>query len=266
MSTRWFQEHQRDTWRRQARSEGYRARSAFKLKQIQEKFTLIRPGDLILDIGAHPGGWTQVSVEETGAEGLVIAVDLLASQPVDGATFVTGDIMEEGTQQQILELLAEGKCVDGKHLRELEEDETRLFNTIVSDISPKLTGQYDRDQAISLELSAMVFDFTLPLLAPGGAFVAKIFQGTGIEGIVNAAKTRFSRVQRFSPEASRNASSEVYLICRNKLPAPRQEARGRSVADDLDDHLTKTGIIDRTAYEDDEPILSGFRVMKKREE
>jgi hypothetical protein len=97
-------------------------------------------------------------------------------------------------------------------------------------------------------------------------FVTKIFQGTGIEGIVNAAKTRFSRVQRFSPEASRNASSEVYLICRNKLPAPRQEARGRSVADDLDDHLTKAGIIDRTAYEDDEPILSGFRVMKKREE
>ena len=196
MSKRWFQAHQRDTWRRQARSKGYRARSAFKLKQIQEKFTLIREGDLVLDVGSHPGGWTQVSVEETGSNGFVLGIDLLASAPVEGAQMIIGDVTEESSQAEILELLQNGMKVNGKPLPPVNEGENRLFNTIVSDISPRLTGQYDRDQAISLELVAMVFDFTLPLLRPGGAFVTKIFQGTGIEGIVNSAKQRFSRVQR----------------------------------------------------------------------
>ncbi|MEE2748016.1 MAG: RlmE family RNA methyltransferase, partial [Candidatus Thermoplasmatota archaeon] len=184
MSKRWFQAHQRDTWRRQARSKGYRARSAFKLKQIQEKFQLIREGDLVLDVGCHPGGWTQVSVEETGPNGIVIGIDLLASSPVDGAHMVTGDVTDADSQESILALLQEGQKVDGSYLPPISDEESRLFNTIVSDISPRLTGQYDRDQAISLELVAMVFDFTLPLLAPGGAFVTKIFQGTGIEGVV----------------------------------------------------------------------------------
>ena len=105
MSKRWFQGHQRDTWRRQARSKGYRARSAFKLKQIQEKFALIREGDLILDVGCHPGGWTQVSVEETGPNGLVIGIDLLACAPVEGAQLVIGDVTDTTSQETILELL-----------------------------------------------------------------------------------------------------------------------------------------------------------------
>ena len=95
MSKRWFQAHQRDTWRRQARSKGYRARSAFKLKQIQDKFHLIREGDLVLDVGCHPGGWTQVSVEETGKNGLVIGIDLLASAPVEGCLLYTSDAADE---------------------------------------------------------------------------------------------------------------------------------------------------------------------------
>ena len=118
MSKRWFQAHQRDTWRRQARSKGYRARSAFKLKQIQEKFQLIRPGDLVLDVGSHPGGWTQVSVEETGSNGLVIGIDLLASAPVEGAQMIIGDVTEKSSQDDILELLQEGQKVDGNFLGE----------------------------------------------------------------------------------------------------------------------------------------------------
>ena len=169
MSKRWFQEHQRDTWRRQARSKGYRARSAFKLKQIQEKFTLIREGDLVLDVGCHPGGWTQVAVEETGAKGLVIGIDLRSCVPVDGAQLVTGDVTDTSSQEAILELLQEGRKVDDSFLPEVGDGETRLFNTIVSDISPSLTGQYDRDQAISLEFVALVFDFNLQLLATGGS-------------------------------------------------------------------------------------------------
>ena len=112
MSKRWFQAHQRDTWRRQARSKGYRARSAFKLKQIQEKFTLIREGDLVLDVGSHPGGWTQVSVEETGPNGFVLGIDLLASAPVEGAQMIIGDVTEESSQAEILELLQNGMKVN----------------------------------------------------------------------------------------------------------------------------------------------------------
>ena len=265
MSKRWFQAHQRDTWRRQARSKGYRARSAFKLKQIQEKFQLIREGDLVLDVGSHPGGWTQVSVEETGRNGLVIGIDLLASAPVEGAQMVIGDVTDQGSQESILTLLHEGLKVDGSFLPEVAEGESRLFNTIVSDISPRLTGQYDRDQAISLELVAMVFDFTLPLLAPGGSFVTKIFQGTGIEGVVNAAKQRFSRVQRFSPEASRNSSSEVFLVCKNKLPRPKKGSRGTSVGQELDLHLESEGIIQQKDSEPEVDVISGFRRIPKKE-
>ena len=265
MSKRWFQEHQRDTWRRQARSKGYRARSAFKLKQIQEKFTLIREGDLVLDVGCHPGGWTQVSVEETGSNGLVIGVDLLACAPVEGAQFVIGDVGEQSSQEAILELLQEGRKVDGTFLTEIADDETRLFDTIVSDISPRLTGQYDRDQAISLELVAMVFDFTLPLLAPGGAFVTKIFQGTGIEGVVNAAKQRFTRVQRYTPDASRNSSSEVFIVCKHKLPKPKKGFRNTTVAQELDLHLESEGIIQSNEPEPVTEVKSGFRRVSKKE-
>ena len=265
MSKRWFQAHQRDTWRRQARSKGYRARSAFKLKQIQEKYTLIREGDLVLDVGSHPGGWTQVSVEETGPNGLVIGIDLLSSAPVEGAQMVIGDVTETISQELILDLLQAGTKVDGTSLPPVAADETRLFNTIVSDISPRLTGQYDRDQAISLELVAMVFDFTMPLLVPGGAFVTKIFQGTGIEGVVNAAKQRFSRVQRFSPEASRNSSSEVFLVCKNKLPRPKKGSRGTSVAQELNAHLESEGIIQHKDSAPIDSVKSGFRRIPKKE-
>ena len=265
MSKRWFQDQQRDTWRRQARSKGYRARSAFKLKQIQEKFTLIREGDLVLDVGCHPGGWTQVAVEETGSNGLVIGIDLRSCVPVDGAQLVTGDVTDTSSQEVILELLQEGQKVDGTILAEVGQDETRLFNTIVSDISPRLTGQYDRDQAISLELAAMVFDFTLPLLASGGAFVTKIFQGTGIEGVVNAAKQRFSRVQRFSPDASRNSSSEVFLVCMHKYPKPKKGYRETTVSQELDIHLESVGIIQPNEPEPETEVKSGFRRVSKKE-
>ena len=111
----------------------------------------------------------------------------------------------------------------------------------------------------------MVFDFTLPLLAPGGAFVTKIFQGTGIEGVVNAAKQRFSRVQRFSPDASRNSSSEVFLVCKNKLPRPKKGSRGTSVAQELDSHLESEGIIQPKTEEKSGEIKSGFRRIPKKE-
>ncbi len=250
MSKRWYQENRRDPWRREARSKGYRARSAYKLKQIQDRFSVIRRGDSVLDIGCHPGGWTQVAVEEAGENGSVIGVDLLATSPVEGAKLIIGDATEESTLQQIRDILG-------------EED----LNVVISDISPRLTGRYDTDQAISLELSTTVLDVATKVLRPGGTFVTKTFQGTGIEGLVDAAKDRFSNVQRYAPTASRNASSETYLICRNKLPRPRRRADGRTAMEQVADHLSDLGIV-TTPNEDEEdlPTMVGLRRLSKREE
>ena len=123
-----------------------------------------------------------------------------------------------------------------------------------------MTGRYDTDQAISLELSTMVLDAAMPILNPGGSFVTKIFQGVGIEGLIEAAKMRFSSVQRYAPTASRSSSSETYLICRNKLPKVRKEAEGKTAYDHLKEHLKKLDIVVEgiEESEDDETII-GYR-------
>ena len=245
MSKRWYQENKRDPWRRDAKSKGYRARSAYKLKQIQEKFGIIHKGDCVLDIGCHPGGWTQVAVEEAGGSGKVIGVDLLVTSPVEGATVLVGDITNESTIEEIAREISGG-----------------ALNCVISDISPRLTGRYDTDQAISLELSTMALDVASDLLAPGGGFVTKVFQGAGIEGLVEAAKLRFASVGRFSPTASRSASSETYLVCQRKLPEPKKKG---SAMQHVEDHLTSIGIV---VEEDKGPGIDtvvGFRKHPKNQ-
>ena len=247
MSKRWYQENKRDPWRRDARSKGYRARSAYKLKQIQDRFGLMREGDAILDIGCHPGGWTQVAVEEAGLQGLVIGVDILTTSAIDGAEVIVGDITQPETIERIMEIL------DGRGL-----------NTVISDISPRLTGRYDTDQAISLELSTMALDVASALLVPGGGFATKVFQGAGIEGLVGAAKQRFSSVGRFAPTASRSASSETYLICQNTLPKPRGDGEGVTAMEQLKETLASIGIVvDNEEPEGDTRV--GFRRLERRE-
>ena len=245
MSKRWYQENKRDPWRRDAKAKGYRARSAYKLKQIQEKCGILRRGDSVLDIGCHPGGWTQVAVEEVGESGSVIGVDLLATSPIEGAIVMVGDITEEVTIEEIVGHLG-----------------SRGLNAVISDISPRLTGRYDTDQAISLELSTMALDVASELLSPGGSFITKVFQGAGIEGLVDAAKTRFAAVGRYSPTASRTASSETYLICQRRL----QRTKGEGTAmEHVQSHLASIGIV---VDEQDEKGLDtkvGFRKISKRE-
>ena len=211
MADHWIENHKRDSWRRQAKASGYRARSAFKLKQIHAKFELMREGDVVLDVGCHPGGWAQVAVEEVGESGIVIGIDLEPCQPVDGALLMVGDITDPLTQERIVKELGD-----------------RQVNSVVSDISPHITGKWDVDQAVAMALVAKVFDFSLPLLCSGGWFVTKLFQGVGVEELIEAVKPHFSYVRRFSPEASRNSSSEVYLVCRNHTP---WNAKSTSVLD-----------------------------------
>ena len=246
MSKRWYQENKRDPWRRDAKSKGYRARSAYKLKQIQERFGLLRLGDSVLDIGCYPGGWTQVAVEEVGPDGIVIGVDILATSHVEGATTLVGDITNEGTVEAVVGEL------DGRGL-----------DVVISDISPRLTGRYDTDQAISLELSTIALDVASELLVPKGRFVTKVFQGAGIEGIVEAAKLRFSSVGRFSPTASRTASSEIYLICQNRLS--RNKGENKTAMEFLQSYLGNIGIVVEDDQEPDDDPLVGFRKIEKRE-
>ncbi len=238
MSKRWYNEHRRDPWRRKAKSSGYRSRSAYKLIQCQEKFNLIRKGDTILDVGCHPGGWSQVAVELGGDEGRVIGIDLKPCEPIQGVELLVGDITEIGTQEKLLKLL------DGEPI-----------NSIVSDISPGLTGQYEMDQAISLDLICLVMDFSLPILNKGGSFVTKVFQGRGIEAVVEAAKLNFSKVQRFSPVASRNSSSETYLVCKNKLPKPRGKDVDISIREFVESSLVEDGFV--TVPNESESVVDG---------
>jgi|TARA_B110000495_G_C22900326_1_gene525346 23S rRNA (uridine2552-2'-O)-methyltransferase len=249
MSKRWYQENRRDPWRREARSKGYRARSAYKLKQIQDRFGIIRKGDSVLDIGCHPGGWTQVVVEEVGDGGVTIGVDLLSTTPVEGASIIIGDISNDSTLNHISELL------DG-----------RVLNAVVSDISPRLTGRYDTDQAISLELSTLVMDIAMKVLAPGGNFVTKIFQGTGIEGLIGAAKQRFSNVQRYAPTASRKASSETYLVCQNKLPWSKNKTKGKTALQHVQEHLEDINVLVKGIEEDNIERKVGFKKLGKKKD
>ena len=246
MSKRWYQENKRDPWRRDAKSKGYRARSAYKLKQIQERFGLLKKGFTVLDIGCHPGGWTQVAVEEVGDNGLVVGVDLLATSPIEGASLIVGDITDESVIASIS-----------------DEFGGRPLNAVISDISPRLTGRYDTDQAISLELSTTALDIASELLSPGGCFVTKVFQGAGIEGLIGAAKLRFSVVSRFSPTASRSASSETYLVCQKRLQ--RGDLDESTAMEHLREHLSSIGVVvDESDNEEDETVV-GFRKLPKRE-
>jgi len=242
MADHWIENHKRDSWRRQAKSSGYRARSAFKLLQIQDKFKLIREGDVVLDVGCHPGGWSQVAVELVGDGGKVIGVDLEPCQPVEGAILLVGDITESSTQERIRNEL------DG-----------RVINNIVSDISPDITGNWDIDQAVAMTLVADVLDFSLDLLCKGGSFITKIFQGVGIEELIVAVKPYFSDVRRFSPMASRNSSSEVYLICRNHMPWVKRETTIRQAYETLLD--VKLNPEEEVA---EEQVFTAFKLRKKK--
>ena len=243
MVDRWVQDHQRDSWRKQAKASGYRARSAFKLKQIQERHKIITLDDSVLDVGCHPGGWAQVAVELVGKKGKVVGVDLKSCVPVEGANLLVGDITEPFTQQTVLDAI-----------------DTEVIDVVVSDISPHITGKWDIDQAVSLMLVADVFDFALPLLKYGGHFVTKLFQGVGVEELIDLVRPHFQTVKRFSPMASRNSSSEVYLVCKFHTPKRGPDWHIRPLFEDALE--SRKGGPD--PLDDVEPVKSTFRVMKKR--
>ncbi len=197
----WAQEYtgtvynKKDASYREAKSQGYRARSALKLKQIHNKFKIMKKGTTVIDIGASPGGWTQVAAEKVGPDGRVIAVDIVEMEPLDMSNvfFIQGDITEEKTIEAVIQKVG-------------------LTGSVISDIAPKTTGIADLDRSRSAILSSMALDVAKKTLAPGGTFLTKIFQSPESEELFLEMKQLFSYVKRYRPPSTRKRSVEIYLI------------------------------------------------------
>ena len=196
-SKAWLKEHRDDPYVQQAQREGYRSRACYKLLELQERDKLIRPGMTVLDLGSAPGGWSQVAVALVGHSGRVIASDILPMDTIAGVDFIQGDFTEEEVFEQLLAALA-GTPVD----------------LVISDMAPNMSGLNAVDQPRSIYLVELALDMARQVLAPGGAFVSKVFQGEGFDELYREARESFDRVLTRKPKASRPRSREVYVVAR----------------------------------------------------
>jgi 23S rRNA (uridine2552-2'-O)-methyltransferase len=194
-SNAWLREHVNDTYVQRARAEGYRSRASFKLMEIDDKDHLIRSGEIVVDLGATPGGWSQVAAKRMKGQGRVIALDLLEMDPLHGVEFVQGDFREESVLQN-LEIMLGGQKV----------------GLVLSDMAPNLSGILLSDQARVMHLAELGLEFSRNWLKPEGAFLVKVFQGYGFDDFVKEMRTVFKTVAARKPDASRDRSAEVYLL------------------------------------------------------
>jgi len=184
-----------DAFQRRARREGYRSRSVYKLMDIQKRSKIFRKDDTVLDLGAAPGGWSQIALEYIGEDGKLIGVDLQHILPLKGAQFLQGDIREPETRKELEKLVPKA-------------------DVVLSDMSPNLSGNYSVDQARSVELASFALEIASERKA--NSFVVKVFEGSDFQDFRKAVIDEFGSVRTLSPEASRKASSEVYLIAKRK--------------------------------------------------
>ena len=204
----WLNDHANDTYVKLAKKEGYRARAAYKLKEIDEMLGLIRPGQIVVDLGSAPGAWSQYlrrrfapRAAGTGGAavgellGTIIALDILPMEPIEGVQFIQGDFREDAVLAQLHDLVG-----------------GRLLDVVVSDLAPNLTGIEVSDAARIEHLIELALDFARTHLKPGGALVAKVFHGAGYSQLVARFKTQFRIVKPIKPKASRDKSAETYLV------------------------------------------------------
>ena len=195
-----------DRFYKEAKTAGYRSRSAFKLLQISRKFSLIKSGDVVVDLGAAPGGWSQIARELVGEHGMVVSVDLLSMAPIKGVVVLKGDITSEETISTIQEALA--------------SQERKAVDVVISDVAPQLSGNKDLDQYRSCELSTAALTIAVKLLKENGSFVTKIFQGEYYPEFYKSMKAKFRSVKAYAPEASRKRSAEVYVVGKGYKQSP----------------------------------------------
>ena len=205
-SKAWMREHVNDFYVQQAKKQGYRSRAAFKLMEMDERDHLLGPGMTVVDLGATPGGWSQAAAAKVGERGLVIALDVLEMTGLPGVRFIQGDFREEAVLLELVAALA-GKQVD----------------LVISDMSPNISGIGLSDQARSMHLAELALEFSARHLKPGGHFLVKVFQGDGFEAFLRAMRMNFKQVLNRKPKASRDRSSELYLLGKQFL-APLPES------------------------------------------
>lgn len=196
-----MQEHLNDPYVKLAQKEGYRARAAYKLLEIDDKDKLIKPGMTIVDLGSAPGSWSQVAVQRLKGQGKVIALDILEMQPIAGVIFIQGDFRE----QSVLGMLE-------------EKINNTQIDLVIADMAPNISGVKDVDQAGAAYLTELALDFSKEWLKPGGDFLVKVFIGAGFEEILQHMRQMFDKVVTRKPKASRNRSSEVYLLGLGRKP------------------------------------------------
>ena len=188
-------EHLNDEYVKKAQKEGYRCRAVYKLIEIIDKNQIITKGDRILDLGAAPGGWSQVAAEIVGKTGQIIASDILPIEEIPGVDFLQGDFTEMSVYKALLSLTKDQK-----------------INTVLSDMAPNMSGQLSVDQPKSMYLAELALDMAIKTLTPNGHFLVKVFQGDGFDAYVQIARQTFKRVAIKKPKASRARSKEVYLL------------------------------------------------------
>lgn len=196
-SKKWMDEHVNDPYVKKAKADGYRSRASYKFIEINDKDKLVGPGNVVMDLGSAPGGWSQVVAPLIGESGRLIASDILPMDSIIGATFIQGDFTEEAVYDQIVEELNNEKV-----------------DVVVSDMAPNISGVNVTDQYSSMYLVELALDMARNVLKPGGSFCAKVFQGVGYEEYLKDVRSSFSKVLIRKPAASRPRSREVYIVAK----------------------------------------------------
>ncbi|MBD5769682.1 23S rRNA (uridine(2552)-2'-O)-methyltransferase RlmE [Marinomonas colpomeniae] len=196
-SNSWMKEHFDDTYVKKSQQDGYRSRASYKLIEINDKDKLFRPAMKVVDLGAAPGGWSQVAAKLVGDKGTIVASDILEMSPLAGVTFVQGDFTEQDVYEAILAEMGDEKA-----------------DLVISDMAPNMSGNSSSDQPQAMYLVELALDMAAQVLRPGGNFLVKVFQGEGFEEYLKAMRAQFSSVITRKPDASRARSREVYLLGR----------------------------------------------------
>ena len=191
----WLKRHVNDPYVKQAQKDGYRSRASYKLLEVQEKYKLIRPGMSVVDLGAAPGGWSQVTSRLIGGQGRLIASDILEMDSIPDVTFIQGDFTEDEVLTRILEAVGNSQV-----------------DLVISDMAPNMSGTPEVDMPKAMFLCELALDLAELILKPGGNFVIKIFQGEGFDVYLKDARRKFDKIQMIKPDSSRDSSREQYML------------------------------------------------------
>lgn len=196
-SKRWLQEHFDDAYVKKAQAEGYRSRAVYKLKEVDEKELLLKPGMTVVDLGAAPGGWTQYVSECLQGRGCIVALDILPMDSLPDVTFIQGDFREEQVLQELMNVVPE-----------------HGVDLLLSDMAPNMSGSSAIDIPRAMYLVELAFDFAESMLKPGGTLLVKVFHGAGFDALIKQARSSFAKVTIRKPSASRSRSKETYLLAK----------------------------------------------------